>query len=202
MERSSYMGLESNHCCYNCEFRPSQFEETNYRLLSNNKFGLPGLGLLGVSRQVRLEALPIFYSQRRWAFCSEDAVIPFLIDRSKVARDSIEHLGICLSFREDEYQRDREDCWIVVFRFIARYLKLKSLVLNIKDYTGELGRQLKVPSEDYPPWVHALTENKSLDSFEFRLSAAQNPTLPPGTSSWGDMSEFTGWVASQVYRDN
>lgn len=202
MERSFYMGLDTNRCCYACEFRPSQFEETNYHLMTNNKIALPGLGLLGASRQVRLEALPVFYSQRGWAFCSEDAVIPFLNDRSKVARDSIKHFGICLSFWEDGWQRDREDCWIVVFRYIARHLKLKSLILNIKDYTGELGIQLKVPSEDYPPWAHALAEIRSLNSIELKVKSLANPGLPPGISIWDGMSEFSDWVGSKVYRDD
>lgn len=79
----------------------------------------------------------------------------------------------------DGFRRDREYCWIVVFRYIARRLKLKSIILNIKDYTSELGMQSKVPSENYPPWVHVLTELRSLDLIEFKLSSIANPDLPP-----------------------
>ena len=117
--------------------------------------------LFRVNRQVRSESLPIFYGENTFYFCSEWAVLPFLEDRTPLARTSIRHAKLYLMISADGLHFERQQCWIRNCKYMAQNLpRLESLSLKIVDFEGRLLRADKKYDKWCMRWVLAMMEIK------------------------------------------
>ncbi|KAL8687936.1 MAG: hypothetical protein Q9218_006024 [Villophora microphyllina] len=152
--RTSYKAMLDVHCCCAC---PGHWntETTTYRLASCQK--LPASGLLMVNKQITAEAVPIFYGENHFVFNDMTAVVPFLRDRSVIARQHIRdvHLSFDLYYH-DGHHSDRQAVWIRAFRYITWHLNLTVLSVEVIDLTFRWWAPLKLVGRK-KKWLRVLT---------------------------------------------
>ena len=95
--------------------------------------------ILRVSRQIRFEAIFLFYGANVFFFCSEWAMAPFLYNRTASARANVRRIALKLTLISDGHHRERQDRRIKDCEYIVWSLpRLESLQLEIWDWDGRL----------------------------------------------------------------
>ena len=127
-------------------------------------------GLLRLSRQIRLETIPIFYGENCFNFCGDWATVPFLQDRTALARESIRHARLFFIMVDDGHHPERQSRWIKNCEYIAEFLPhLESLSLKVMDFEGRLLRIDKSYNNKRMRWILALMKIKDLRKLEVQL---------------------------------
>lgn len=89
-----------------------------------------GTPLLSVCRQINQEAVPILYGMNKFAFCSTQAIIPFLQDRPPASQAQIKRVRLCF-FVETEGAKRRHRVWSSALEYIGEKLRLETLDLVV-----------------------------------------------------------------------
>lgn len=119
--------------------------------------------LLRLNRQIRSEALPIFYAENEFNFCGDWAMLPFLRDRTKLARDNIRHARLFWLMTDDGHHRQRQTRWIKNCEYLAEHLpQLESLSLRVVDFEGRLLDADKPYTRRWMGWLPALMKVRNL----------------------------------------
>ncbi|KAL8993816.1 MAG: hypothetical protein Q9169_006060 [Polycauliona sp. 2 TL-2023] len=166
--RSSYR-TTSSAFCYNCEeYHDRVFITATYSLPIIQK--IPALGFLAVNRQIRFEAVPIFFGENMFKFYDIGTVVPFLKDCSHFSREQIRCIGLhfdVTTHRDSihDYQIDER---AKAFAYIGRWLKLSKLHLVVSDTTYRFEEPLTSFVRD-EEWIRAATQIHDLDGIDFYL---------------------------------
>ncbi|KAL8822993.1 MAG: hypothetical protein Q9191_006281 [Dirinaria sp. TL-2023a] len=97
------------------------------------------LGLLAVNKHIRAEVVPMLYGQSCLNLSEEFAVIPFLEDRTSMARQSIREIRLCMTVLDDGHHLERQDRWIRNFEYLAANMtNLDCLNVCFIDFDGIL----------------------------------------------------------------
>ncbi|KAL8723357.1 MAG: hypothetical protein Q9225_000340 [Loekoesia sp. 1 TL-2023] len=172
-------------CCP--DHRHLDFENTTYTL---GPMKLPNLGLLAVNKQIRAEALPIFYGENIFSFGQMSAVRPFLKDRPAIARQNLQHIQLFLDLRyKDGHHRERQSGWIRVFKYLAHHLNIKKLDIIVCDMTLNFLKPLKFVGWK-KEWVRALPIINDLDHFTFGIDFLSRESYVESVLSDLDEDEF------------
>lgn len=193
--RSSYQTLNSIYC-WDCEEdHIRELITATYSLVSAQR--LPALGILAANRQARFEAVPIFYGENTFVFCSMGAVIPFLKDCTPYSLQQIQDLFLILDVTDynDGLHQHQVDERAKTFAYIARRLRLRQLGLFVNDASYRFEEPLTSVMHD-EEWIQAATQIHDLDHLVFDLhlegldgymESVIDDWLPTGPTS--DMNE-------------
>ena len=96
------------------------------------------LGLVSVNKQIRSEIIPLLYGRNCLNLSEEFAVVPFLEDRTLMARQSIREIRLCMTILDDGHHLERQDRWIQNFEYLAANMQLDSLNVCFIDFDGIL----------------------------------------------------------------
>ena len=135
--------------------------------------------LLRTNKEIREEALAIFYRENTFFFLSMSAVMPFLRDRTPESLASIKSIGFHLPI---DYCIDRISVflnWVCAFPDVSCMagLELQNLSLKIEGrrYGPSAGGWWGTRGLD---WVHSITRIRGLQGLhiEFDLGSTENPS--------------------------
>lgn len=166
--RSSYETMNSTFC-WECEdYHDRNLITATYSLVPSQT--LPTIGILAVNRQVRFEAVPIFYGENVFNFFGMGAVVPFLKACSSYSRQHIRHLGIQFDVidKSEKLHQHQMDERAVMFAYVSRRLKLSKLSLYVSDETYRFEEDLTSVMRD-EEWIQAAKQVHGLDELGFFL---------------------------------
>ncbi|KAG7006598.1 calcium channel YVC1 [Physcia stellaris] len=131
-------------------------------------------GLLRLNSQIRAEALPIFYAENGFNFCGEWATVPFLQDRTQLARDSIRTARFFYILAADGHHSERQKRWIQNCKYIAANLPhLESLILTVMDFEGMLLGVDEKYKKKWMKWVPALMQIRNLKTLDVQIEISE-----------------------------
>ena len=120
--RTTYMALASDMCSSNgCPIGKKCYYSSTYSL--DNPSGYSGI--LALNRQVRDEAIPIYYGSNVFRFNDEFIVIPFLIDRTQLSRSHITRIHVDVALRTSHFNRQLE-MWKRMLKYLSNIWSWKS----------------------------------------------------------------------------
>jgi hypothetical protein len=104
---------------------------TTYHCINAAAHMAANVSILRASRQIHAEAAELLYSSYTWDFDSHiEAIVPFLRDRTPLARRSIHSLRLVQ--RPLAYLREFDRCeWSHALRYLARQIRLRRLELAV-----------------------------------------------------------------------
>lgn len=200
--RTTYGAMVHTGCGFDC---PAQHDRrlkiTTYTLPAT--FRIPGLGFVSVNRQIRSEALPIFYGENTFSFGDTDAIVPFLRDRSFNARQEIRDMEFALDlYYGDDHHFDRQKEWVKAFRYIKWHLNLSKLSVCVLNMTFRWWEPVKFGGRK-KEWLRRLAQIDNLDRFEFQMEHAGSEHYVDQMSDYvedeedydAEMVEFYEWRA-------
>lgn len=127
-----------------------------------------------VNSQIRSEALPIFYAENGFNFCGEWATVPFLQDRTQLARDSIRTARFFYILADDGHHSERQKRWIENCQYIADNLPhLESLILTVMDFEGILLGVDEKYKKKWMKWVPALMQIRNLKTLDVQIEISE-----------------------------
>ncbi|KAL8845202.1 MAG: hypothetical protein Q9176_000370 [Flavoplaca citrina] len=204
--RSSYETMNSIFCWECEEYHDRDLITATYSLVPSQT--LPTIAILAVSRQVRLEAVPIFYGENIFNFYGVGAVVPFLKGCSSYSRQHIRHLGIQFDVidNSEKLHQHQVDERAVTFAYVSRRLKLSKLSLYVNDETYRFEEALTSIMRD-EEWIQAAKQVHDLDElglfldfggiegygeqfFSLSLPFGQHLSLDEASERWKDIQEW------------
>ena len=143
--RTSYK--TKDHIELNCSYHPDyemlctldierfMDAKVSYTLCRDPYWMTPNVVMLALNRQIRSEAVPIFYGRNKFFFWSMSAMVPFLKDRSELSLQSMKYFILNLEVDRPGYQKCRQDGWARAFAQLPNIgpLKLSKFTLGTND---------------------------------------------------------------------
>lgn len=120
----SYRLESSKICTLNIEQRKNS--KVSYTLWRDTYLTPPTIGMLALNRQIRAEAVPIFYGGNEIRFHRMSAILPFLRDRSKLSLQSMQVLHLNIPVGQGKCQTSREEGWARIFAELAAQIRTPS----------------------------------------------------------------------------
>lgn len=166
--RTTCMALANECLARGCPIGMKCYHKSTYSLDSPSYYS----GILALNRQVRGEAIPIYYGSNGFRFDDEFIVIPFLVDRTQLSRSHITHIHVEFGLETSHFKRQLERC--------KRTLEYYSNIWNWKrSYTplstgpfSHIRRTLKSKSTR---WISALVKIVNSTSSNFELFGPVTP---------------------------
>lgn len=141
--------------------RPWIVKSTTYALTFPPR--ILGIGLLAVNRQIRAEALPIFFRENVFLFGDMSAIVPFLKDQSALARQNICNISLHFDvLYDDGHHPERQDECIKAVQYLSRHLTIKNLSILVMDMNLNWMDSVSFGG-DNQEWIRALTQIRDLD---------------------------------------
>ncbi|KAL8729401.1 MAG: hypothetical protein Q9181_005025 [Wetmoreana brouardii] len=167
--RRSYTAMTKGRCDCHC---PGHWTLQTTTYILSPRHQVPTSGLLCVNRQITSEAIPIFYGENTFLFLDMAAVIPFLQDRSVIARRNVRDIKLMFElFYDDGHHFDRQAEWVRAFGYIAGHLNLSALGVRVLNVTFRWWEPVKFVGRKRE-WLRALAQTNNLDRLEFFLDYA------------------------------
>ncbi|KAL8662943.1 MAG: hypothetical protein Q9202_004266 [Teloschistes flavicans] len=197
--RTPYQANVGIRCCCDCP-REWEVETTTYDLSRHST--LPASGLLTANKQIADELMPIFYGENTFVFDDLATVVPFLQDRSMIARQHIRSIRLDIELLyNDNHHLDRQVEWIKALRYISRHLDLSELGVYVVDMTYRWWAPAKTCGQK-KAWLRVLTEINNLKTLDFFIEyggrATYREELLDGVEDEDDaewlMEEFNNWM--------
>ena len=166
-----------------CTFNDEQWKnaKVSYTLQIDSCLTPPTIGMLALNRQIRAEAIPVFYGANEIHFRSISALIPFLRDRSDLSLQSMQYLHLDIEVNEGRSQTSRQEGWARTFEELAKIgpLNLRKLDVRIYDPHCRYAWKLKLDTK-MQRWVHEMAKNiTNLDmlgvTFDFSIMGELTP---------------------------
>ncbi|KAL8706551.1 MAG: hypothetical protein Q9201_000424 [Fulgogasparrea decipioides] len=198
--RRSYTAMTEGRCDCCC---PGHWTLQTTTYILSPHLQVPTSGLLCVNRQITSEATPIFYGENTFLFPDMAAVIPFLQDRSVIARRNIRDIKLMFElYYDDGHHIDRQAEWVRAFGYIARHLKPSALGVRVLNATFRWWEPVKFAGRKRE-WLRALAHINNLDRLEFFLDYAGREEYIEGTLDGTtdedelheEVHEFHFWMA-------
>ena len=130
-----------------------------------------GYNMLSVCRQMREEAIPIFYGENVFNFIGKSAAIAFIKDRCDYARESLRYFRFFFHLRKDGTHQRRAYELSRAFEYVARHAQLRTVELYVNDFDDCLKSSLKLGSKPMR-WVRSFTKIRNLDTLKFEFEGA------------------------------
>ena len=134
--------------------------QVSYTLQKEIYLTPPTVGVLALNRQIRAEAIPIFYGGKKICFHSMSAILPFLRDRSELSLQSMQYFHLDLEVNNGQSQTSRQEGWARTFTKFPKFgpLNLQTLSIRIRDPFCHYAWKLRLDTKKQR-WVHEMAKN-------------------------------------------
>lgn len=156
--------------------------------------------LLSVCRQVNTEAVPILYGMNKFAFCSAQAIVPFLQDRPLTSQAQIKRIRLCFIVETEDAQR-RHKVWSSTLNYVGQRLRLETLdlVVYLFDKCSMAEIEQRAPKMQ---WVQSLISINKLTTLNVKVDFAE-PEIYSHRRMKSDaefMLEFVAYLESKMLK--
>ena len=169
-----------------CTFKDEQWKNAKVSYTLQKRFchhhlTPPTIGMLALNRQIRAEAVPVFYGGNKICFHSMSAILPFLQDRCQLSVQSMKNFHLVIDCGGGKYQTSRQEGWARTFAELPKFgpLNLQKLTMCIYDPNCCYAWKLKLDTKKQR-WVHEMAKNiTNLDmlgvTFDFSIMEEMTP---------------------------
>lgn len=160
--RTTCMALANECLTRGCTIGMKCYHNSTYSLDSPSYYS----GILALNRQVRGEAIPIYYGSNGFRFNDEFIVIPFLVDRTQLSRSHITHIHVEFGLETSHFKRQLEMCKRTL-EYYEQHLELEEFLYTIEYWPiFSYWANLKIKSMR---WISALVKIVNSTSSHFEL---------------------------------